>query len=123
MPKFVLLWTDAAMWLMAASLVAYTVMVLRRPGLSANWKKVFRDAAALSSSVILLLCLALTLLDSLHFRPLLPPAPPAPEPPPPPPVLLPPQPKVVAAKIAPNAAALSNCMNQSIPLLMVARSG
>ena len=75
MPKFVLLWTDAAMWLMAAALLAYTVMVVRRPGLSANWKKVFADPAALASSVILLLCLALTLLDSLHFRPLLPPAP------------------------------------------------
>ena len=75
MPKFVLLWTDAAMWLMATALLAYTVMVVRRPGLSANWKKVFADPAALASSVILLLCLALTLLDSLHFRPLLPPAP------------------------------------------------
>lgn len=72
MPKFVLLWTDAAMWLMTFALAAYVVMVLRRPGLAANWKKVFRDAAALSSSVILLLCLALTLLDSLHYRPLLP---------------------------------------------------
>jgi peptide/nickel transport system permease protein len=75
MPKFVLLWTDAAMWLMAAALLAYTVMVVRRPGLSANWKKVFADPAALASSVVLLLCLALTLLDSIHFRPLLPPAP------------------------------------------------
>jgi peptide/nickel transport system permease protein len=69
MPKFVLLWTDAAMWLLAFALVGYTWTVLRRPGLAANWQKVFRDAAALSSSVILLLCLLLTLLDSVHFRP------------------------------------------------------
>ncbi|MGL6108757.1 MAG: ABC transporter permease [Rubrivivax sp.] len=75
MPKFVLLWTDAAMWLLAIAMVAYTVMVLRRPGLAANWKKVFRDAAALSSAVVLLLCLGLTLLDSVHYRPLLPDAP------------------------------------------------
>ena len=75
MPKFVLLWTDAAMWLLAFALLAYTMMVLRRPGLSASWKKVFADKAALASSVILLLCLALTLLDSIHYRPLLPPAP------------------------------------------------
>jgi len=74
MPKFVLLWTDAAMWLMAAALLSYTVMVVRRPGLSANWKKVFADPAALASSVVLILCLALTLLDSIHFRPLLSPA-------------------------------------------------
>ncbi len=75
MPKFVLLWTDVAMWLMAAALLAYTVMVVRRPGLSANWRKVFADPAALASSVILLVCLGVTLLDSIHFRPLLPPTP------------------------------------------------
>jgi peptide/nickel transport system permease protein len=75
MPKFVLLWTDAAMWSMALALAGYVVMVWRRPGLAANWRRVFADAAALASSVILLLCLALTLLDSIHFRALLPPAP------------------------------------------------
>jgi peptide/nickel transport system permease protein len=75
MPKFVLLWTDAAMWLLALALGVYAMMVMRRPGLAANWRKVFADAAALSSSVILLLCLLLTLLDSVHYRPALPPAP------------------------------------------------
>ncbi len=74
MPKFVLLWTDAAMWLMALALFVYAALVWRRPGLAANWKKVFGDAAALASSVILLLCMIVTLLDSLHYRPLLPPA-------------------------------------------------
>jgi peptide/nickel transport system permease protein len=72
MPKFVLLWTDAAMWLLALALLGYALMVLRRPGLAANWRKVFGDAAALSSSVVLLLCLGLTLLDSVHYRPVLP---------------------------------------------------
>ncbi len=74
MPKFVLLWTDAAMWLLAAALAAYALHVLRSPALAANWRKVFRDAAALASSVLLLLCLGLTLLDSVHYRPMLPPA-------------------------------------------------
>ena len=75
MPKFVLLWTDAAIWLLLLALVVYAVVVLRSPGLSANWRKVFRDAAALSSSLVLLLCLGVTLLDSVHYRSLLPPAP------------------------------------------------
>ena len=75
MPKFVLLWTDAAIWLLLLALVIYGVVVARSPGLAANWRKVFRDAAALASSVVLLLCLAVTLLDSVHYRPLLPPAP------------------------------------------------
>ena len=74
MPKFVLLWTDAAIWLLIATLVAYAVLVLRRPQLAANWRKVFRDAPALASSLVLLLCLGVTLLDSVHYRPLLPPA-------------------------------------------------
>jgi len=69
MPKFVILWTDAAMWLLVIGLVAYALAVVRSPGLSANWKKVFRDAGALASSVLLLLCLLVTLLDSIHYRP------------------------------------------------------
>jgi peptide/nickel transport system permease protein len=74
MPRFVLLWTDAAMWLMALAMAVYVLLVLRRPGLRANWKRVFADAPALASAVVLALCLGITLLDSLHYRPLLPPA-------------------------------------------------
>ena len=74
MPKFVLLWTDAAVWLLLMVLVAYAVSVLRKPELAAKWGRVFRNAPALASSLILLLCLGVTLLDSVHFRPLLPPA-------------------------------------------------
>ena len=74
MPKFVLLWTDAAVWLLIVALVGYAVLVLRRPQLAGNWRKVFRDAAALSSSLVLLLCLGVTLLDSVHYRPRLLPA-------------------------------------------------
>jgi len=73
-PKFVLLWTDAAMWLMVAALAGYLLLLRRRPALAANWRKVFHDPAALASSVVLLLCLLVTMLDSLHYRPRLPPA-------------------------------------------------
>ena len=75
MPKFVLLWTDVTVWLLIAALVAYGLLVMRRPNLRASWRKVFRDPAALASSLILVLCLGITLVDSLHYRPLLPPAP------------------------------------------------
>jgi peptide/nickel transport system permease protein len=71
MPKFVLLWTDGALWLLVAALLAYVVMVLRRPNLRANWRKVFGHAPALASSIVLLVCLIITLLDSVHYRPLL----------------------------------------------------
>jgi peptide/nickel transport system permease protein len=78
MPKFVLLWTDAALWLLVAAAVAYVIHVRRRPNLRANWRKVFADAPALASSVVLLACLLVTLLDSVHYRPRLAPAPAAP---------------------------------------------
>ncbi len=74
MPRFVLLWTDAAMWLLAAALLGYVLHVRAKPALLANWRRVFRDGAALASSLVLLACLAVSLLDSVHFRPLLPPA-------------------------------------------------
>jgi peptide/nickel transport system permease protein len=72
MPKLVLLWTDAAVWLLVAALLVYAIHVRRTPNLAANWRKVFGDAPALASSVVLVACLLVTLADSLHYRPLLP---------------------------------------------------
>ena len=72
MPKFVFLWTDIAIWALLAALVLYAVFVVRTPGLARNWRRVFSDAAALASSVVLLLCLLVTLLDSVHYRRVLP---------------------------------------------------
>ena len=74
MPKIVLLWTDAALWLLVLALAAYIWTVLRKPALSASWRKVFSDGPALASSVILVLCMVITLLDSVHYRAVLPPA-------------------------------------------------
>jgi len=72
MPKFVLLWTDVAIWLLLVALVAYAWTVARKPNLAANWSKVFRNEPAMGSSVVLAACLLLTLADSVHFRPMLP---------------------------------------------------
>ena len=72
MPKFVLLWTDAAVWLLVLAMLVYIVHVRRTPNLAANWRKVFGDAPALASAVVLAACLLVTLADSLHYRPLLP---------------------------------------------------
>ncbi len=78
MPKFVPLWTDVAIWALVAAMVAYALYVRRQPNLAANWRKVFRNAPALASAVVLLACLAVTLADSVHYRSVLPPAPGAP---------------------------------------------
>ncbi|MBS0445596.1 MAG: ABC transporter permease [Proteobacteria bacterium] len=75
MPKIVLLWTDAAMWLLVVAILVYAWFVRRDPDLAKTWRKVFREAPALASSVVLAFCLLVTALDSLHFRSALPPAP------------------------------------------------
>jgi len=72
MPKLVLLWTDAAIWALVLAGVLYAFAARRSATLAANWRRVFRDPAAMASSVVLLACLAVALLDSLHFRLLLP---------------------------------------------------
>jgi peptide/nickel transport system permease protein len=71
LPKFVLLWTDATVWALVAFVLGYAVMVARSPNLKASWRKVFRDAPALCSGLILALCLVITMADSVHYRPAL----------------------------------------------------
>ena len=66
--KFVFLWTDLTIWGLVILCVAYGVAVVRSPSLSASWRRVFRDAPAMSSSLVLALCLLVTLADSVHYR-------------------------------------------------------
>jgi peptide/nickel transport system permease protein len=66
--KFVPLWTDVTIWLLVAGSLAYAAAVVRSPNLSGSWRRVFRDAPALCSALVLALCLVLTLADSVHFR-------------------------------------------------------
>src|ERR1700754_3503574 len=74
-PKYVLLWTDATTWALILCMIAYAVVVARSPNLKASWRKVFRDAPALCSSLILGLCVVITAADSVHYRNPLPPVP------------------------------------------------
>lgn len=66
--KLVILWTDVVLWLMLGGLAAYIVHVRRDPSLRATWSKVFASGPAMASCVVLLAMLALTLVDSVHFR-------------------------------------------------------
>ena len=74
MPKFVYLWTDITIWMLVVCLCGYVAWVRRSVTLRSTWRKVFQDPAAMASSVILMACLAVTVLDSVHFRRALPPA-------------------------------------------------
>jgi peptide/nickel transport system permease protein len=66
--KFVLLWTDAALWLLSIALVVYGIRVSRAPHLRSTWAKALRDPAAMCSAVVLLAFLLVAALDSVHFR-------------------------------------------------------
>jgi peptide/nickel transport system permease protein len=69
MPKFVFLWTDLVLWLVAAGAVAYAWHVRRDPQRSAPWRHVLHDAPAMCAAVLLLVFTVIALLDSVHFRP------------------------------------------------------
>lgn len=66
--KFVLLWTDAALWLMVFALFAYGLRIRGHAAFRATWQRVLRDPVAASSGVVLSFFLLLTMLDSVHFR-------------------------------------------------------
>lgn len=70
--KPVLLWTDLALWLMAAVVVLYALRVRSQAHQRATWQRVLRDPVAASAGVVMALFLLVTLVDSLHLRRALP---------------------------------------------------
>jgi len=66
--KFVLLWTDLALWLMVAAGVAYAWRVRAQAHLRTTWRRVLRDPVAASAGVVMALFLLVTLADSVHLR-------------------------------------------------------
>ncbi|KDC47313.1 ABC transporter permease [Bordetella bronchiseptica] len=75
MPLFVFLWTDIALYLLVAAVLAYAWRVRRSPTLRATWGRVARDAPAMCSAVVLMCFVVVGLLDSVHYRARLAPAP------------------------------------------------
>lgn len=72
MPAFVFLWTDLFLFGMLAGAVLYALHVRRTPMLRSAWRVVARTPSAMGAAVILALFLLVGLLDSVHYRPLLP---------------------------------------------------
>ena len=70
--KFVFLWTDVAIWMLLLGLASYLRYVRRDTNLRSNWRRVLRDPAAISALVILSVFLVIGVLDSVHFRQVLP---------------------------------------------------
>ncbi len=73
--KPVFLWTDIAMFLLLAALLAYGRIVARTPHLASTWRQAFLRPAGAVSATVLLLFATVGLLDSLHYRLALPGAP------------------------------------------------
>ncbi|NYT86524.1 ABC transporter permease [Pollutimonas harenae] len=73
MPKFVFLWTDVFVLLLVLALVAYIFRVSRSASLRSAWRSVGQTPSAMCAAVVLAFFVALGVLDSVHYRPLLPP--------------------------------------------------
>jgi len=69
MPKFVFLWTDLVLWLLAAGAILYAWKVRNNRNLRATWRRIALDAPAMCAAVLLVVFLLLALLDSIHYRP------------------------------------------------------
>jgi peptide/nickel transport system permease protein len=69
--RFVPLWTDVLVWLLAVAITAYFVYVRSRPHLLVPWRRVGQSAYGMSALVVLAVFIAVGLLDSVHYRPAL----------------------------------------------------
>ena len=54
MPKLVLLWTDAAIWLLVAAGIGVGVLVAKTPPLLAAWRRVGANRVGMASATVLL---------------------------------------------------------------------
>ncbi len=75
MPKFVLLWTDAFVFLTLLGVLIQIWRVRRQPTMAAGWRQVFHRPSAVAAGVVLACFAWVGVLDSIHYRPVLPPAP------------------------------------------------
>lgn len=66
--QWVILWSDALVWLLLASGVALGVLIARSPPLRAAWGRVGANRIGMASATVLLAFMAIGLLDSLHYR-------------------------------------------------------
>jgi peptide/nickel transport system permease protein len=72
MPKIVILWTDYVIYALLIAAAVYLWRILTNPNLRASWRKVFREPAPMCAAIVLAVFLIVAMLDSLHFRRLLP---------------------------------------------------
>ncbi|MDR2452044.1 MAG: ABC transporter permease [Candidatus Accumulibacter sp.] len=67
----VLLWSDALIWLLALAGIASGVLSWRNPPSRAAWRRVGASRSGMAAATVLVAFVAVGLVDSLHYRPLL----------------------------------------------------
>jgi peptide/nickel transport system permease protein len=72
MPQFVLLWTDGLIFLLLFMAVGFGFYAARKEHLRRPWRSVVESKIGVGTMVVLLFYVAIGLLDSVHFHPLLP---------------------------------------------------
>ncbi|RKZ35591.1 MAG: ABC transporter permease, partial [Gammaproteobacteria bacterium] len=65
----VILWTDALLILLLATLGAYVLHVSRSPQLRRSWREVVHSRAAMASAVVLATFMLVAVLDSIQLHP------------------------------------------------------
>lgn len=73
MPKFVFLWTDVFIFALVLGMAAYVWKARRSASLRSAWASVGRTPSAMCAAVVLVCFAVVGVLDSIHYRPLLPP--------------------------------------------------
>ncbi|QAA93824.1 ABC transporter permease [Pollutimonas thiosulfatoxidans] len=73
MPSFVFLWTDVFVYFLVLAMLFYVWRARRSAALRSAWRSVARTPSAMCAAVVLLTFITLGVLDSIHYRPLLPP--------------------------------------------------
>ncbi len=72
MPELVVLWTDALIFLLIALVLLFGRLAASREHLRAPWRSVARSRMGMGALVILGVYVLIGVLDSVHYRPLLP---------------------------------------------------
>src|SRR5690606_17570021 len=68
----VILWTDAMIFLLLATVIAAALWIRKRPHLALPWQRVAKSSVGMVSLLLLSLFVLVGLLDTLHYRATLP---------------------------------------------------
>lgn len=66
--QFVLLWSDALLFVLIAAIVGLTLWARRQDALRAAWGRVLKDDMAMAAATVLAAFVVIGLLDSVHYR-------------------------------------------------------